>query len=34
MEKLIEEKFNDVADWESALREIKTKGRDAERLPT
>lgn len=33
MEQLIEEKFSTVSDWESALKMIKTKGRDAEKLP-
>jgi hypothetical protein len=34
MEKLIEEKFTDVSDWEAGLKMIKSKGRDAEKLPT
>jgi hypothetical protein len=33
LEQLIEEKFNSAADWEAALKMIKAKGRDAERLP-
>ncbi len=33
LEQLIEEKFTSVADWEAALKMIKAKGRDAERLP-
>ena len=34
METLIENHFKDVGDWEQALRMIKTKGRDVDKLPT
>ncbi len=32
MEALVENSVTKVSDWESALKMIKTKGRDAEKL--
>uniref|UniRef100_A0A1I7WK45 DHC_N1 domain-containing protein n=1 Tax=Heterorhabditis bacteriophora TaxID=37862 RepID=A0A1I7WK45_HETBA len=33
LEELIEEKFNKASDWESQMKLLKTKGREAEKLP-
>lgn len=33
LEQLIEEKFTDMSFWEASFKMIKSKGRDAEKLP-